>query len=61
MPNDDHPNHRVLVLTTTLALVVVTLLLWSQDVVGDDEATAGVSLILGLSWAWLIWQRHSGR
>jgi hypothetical protein len=58
MPHDNHSQPPLLVLATALLLVALTLLAWSRDLVDDDAATGGVSLILGISWAWLIWQRQ---
>lgn len=58
MPNNDRSHRPLLALATALLLVALTLLAWSQDVVDDDAASGGVSLILGVSWAWLLWRRR---
>lgn len=58
MSHDNPSQPPLLALATALLLVALTLLAWSHDLVDDDAATGGVSLILGVSWAWLIWRRH---
>ncbi len=49
MPKDDRSQPPLLALATALLLVTLTLLAWSQDLVDDDAATGGVSLVLGVS------------